>query len=501
MCTHGPGYPGNEGLEASPSNSGSRHLETRENEWGRFPPADPMEGAVFPFRVARASEVTLAAKMAASVAREEDAFRRLFRFYRRWEGADPTGVIDFSKPVARQVVSSPLRFASLSDQDAHRAGLHPVSQWKAYSLDNYPGFMFIPNPFLPGCQRHWVKQCLKQYTQKPNVCNLDLHMPSKETTDLWEKSQHQMRNKSSSKREPKCLLEKLRWVTLGYHYNWNTKKYSADHYTPFPSDLAFLSEQVAKACGFQAFQAEAGILNYYHFDSSLGIHVDESELDHSQPLLSFSFGQSSVFLLGGLKRDEAPVAMFMHSGDIMIMSGFSRLRYHAVPRVLPNLEGKPLPSCLELPLPADLPANSVIEPCSQEDWQVCAKYLQASRINMTVRQVLAEGQSFPTETRTERELDAFSIDSYHEEHSGSKKPKSGIWRDNILLTNTGMLTTSEVALLLKSGEKKAIVETRIQAPLEFAEMHEGDTAKMWEKVIQSNETKAQFGCQEVLPNS
>lgn len=65
------------------------------------------------------------------------------------------------------------------------------------------------------------------------------------------------------------------------------KKYSADHYTPFPSDLAFLSEQVVTACGFQDFRAEAGILNYYRLDSTLGIHVDRSELDHSKPLLSF----------------------------------------------------------------------------------------------------------------------------------------------------------------------------------------------------------------------
>lgn len=105
----------------------------------------------------------------------------------------------------------------------------------------------------------------------------------------------------------------------------------------------------------------------------------------------------------------------------MVMSGFSRLLYHAVPRVLPNLEGKTLPSCLELPLPTDLPDDSFIEPCAQEDWQVCVKYLQASRINMTVRQVLAEGQNFPAEARTERELDAISAHSYHEENPEIQK--------------------------------------------------------------------------------
>ncbi|KAL0169211.1 hypothetical protein M9458_033807, partial [Cirrhinus mrigala] len=59
------------------------------------------------------------------------------------------------------------------------------------------------------------------------------------------------------------------------------------HYTPFPKELHSLAHKVAAACGFPGFNAEAGILNYYRSDSSLGIHVDESELDHTRPLLSF----------------------------------------------------------------------------------------------------------------------------------------------------------------------------------------------------------------------
>ncbi|XP_008534792.2 nucleic acid dioxygenase ALKBH1 isoform X1 [Equus przewalskii] len=348
----------------------------------------------------------------------EDAFRKLFRFYRqsRPGTADLGAVIDFSAahaargpgPEAHKVVRSQLSLSSVSDHDAHRAGLQPVSKWRAYGLEGYPGFIFIPNPFLPGYQWHWVKQCLKLYSQKPNVCNLDKHMTEEQTQDLWEQSKEFLRCKEVNKRRPRSLLEKLRWVTLGYHYNWDSKKYSADHYTPFPSDLAFLSEQVAAACGFQGFRAEAGILNYYRLDSTLGIHVDRSELDHSRPLLSFSFGQSAIFLLGGLKRDEAPTAMFMHSGDIMVMSGFSRLLNHAVPRVLPSPTGESLPCCLETPLPADLPGDSVVEPCSVEDWQVCASYLKTARVNMTVRQVLATDQDFPLEPMEENKRDITS---------------------------------------------------------------------------------------------
>ncbi|XP_005990146.1 nucleic acid dioxygenase ALKBH1 [Latimeria chalumnae] len=348
----------------------------------------------------------------------EEAFRTIFKFYkRRSPPADLSQVIDFSHSAAHthgKVFHTELKPSLVTEDAIHRAGLQPVQKWKAYGLTGYPGFIFIANPFLPGTQHHWVKQCLKTYPQKPNVCNLDMHMSPKETTDLWGNSKEQIRQKGLGRREPKSLLEKLRWVTLGYHYDWNTKKYSADHHSAFPSDLVFLSEQVASACGFPCFRPEAGILNYYHMDSSLGIHVDEAELDQSKPLLSFSFGQTSIFLLGGLKREDPPTPMFMRSGDIMVMSGSSRLLYHAVPRILPNPEGLPLPRCFETVVPESSPqGSSILSRCAPEDWEICAKYLVSCRINMTVRQVLGVGQSFPTQE--DNRNTATQQDSYHEE--------------------------------------------------------------------------------------
>ncbi|MGH0176529.1 UNVERIFIED_CONTAM: hypothetical protein FKN15_078435 [Acipenser sinensis] len=408
--------------------------------------------------------------MASSMLQQgEDAFRKLFKFYRRKNPPpDFSDVIDFSNPGNHsvKVFNCDLNAALLSDGDACRAGLHPVCKWKAFGLDGYPGFIFISNPFLPGSQRHWVKQCLKVYPQKPNTCNLDMHMSPTDTDNLWEKSRDQIRQKCAAKREPKSLLEKLRWVTNGYHYNWDTKTYSADHYTPFPSDLNVLSEGVAAACGFQNFKAEAGILNYYHFDSSLGnsadhytpfpsdlnvlsegvaaacgfqnfkaeagilnyyhfdsslgIHVDESELDHSRPLLSFSFGQSAVFLLGGLRREDPATPMFMHSGDIMVMSGSSRLLYHAVPRIVSSPDKQAVPQCLVQELADDTPEDSVVQNLSEEDWAVCAKYIQTSRINMTVRQVLGLGKAFPTEPDNENTVD-IQPGTYHEGSSDSEE--------------------------------------------------------------------------------
>ena len=53
----------------------------------------------------------------------------------------------------------------------------------------------------------------------------------------------------------------------------------------------------------------------------------------------FSFGQTAIFILGGLTREEKPVAMYLRSGDIVVMMGPSRLRYHSVPRIMPDDNG------------------------------------------------------------------------------------------------------------------------------------------------------------------
>lgn len=45
-------------------------------------------------------------------------------------------------------------------------------------------------------------------------------------------------------------LYRLRWVTLGYHYDWNTKEYYQDRWSPFPEDLAEMAAFILNVCGF-----------------------------------------------------------------------------------------------------------------------------------------------------------------------------------------------------------------------------------------------------------
>lgn len=62
---------------------------------------------------------------------------------------------------------------------------------------------------------------------------------------------------------------------------------------------------------------------------------------------SLSFGQSAIFLIGGQTKAIRPVPLLLNSGDVLIMSGDSRLAYHALPKVLsPSENGSKIPNSL-----------------------------------------------------------------------------------------------------------------------------------------------------------
>ncbi|XP_054262832.1 nucleic acid dioxygenase ALKBH1 [Macrosteles quadrilineatus] len=295
-------------------------------------------------------------------------FREKFKFYKS-RCPPPTfeNVIDFSSLSTKFSEKVILKKPCNTKNQAIPQHLTSIEQWKIYELKDSPGIIFIVNPFTSQGQQYWVERCLKHYTRKPNKLNLDPFDDLQAGENWWEKAH--VNCKVDGK-----LLKKLRWATLGYHHNWDTKVYSDADRGEFPSDLAELSEVIVEAIGeaHHDYRAEAAIINFYHFDSTLSGHKDVSEPNMESPLLSISFGQSAVFLVGGESLNDPVTAMMLHSGDVVVMSGHSRKCYHGVPRIIPTSS----------------------RPWVGQDWETtdCGKYLETSRININIRQVLLPGQ-------------------------------------------------------------------------------------------------------------
>jgi hypothetical protein len=62
-------------------------------------------------------------------------------------------------------------------------------------------------------------------------------------------------------------FNKLRWASLGYHYNWTLRQYLPDLRAPIPAEFARLCKQVAEMVGCK-LQAEAAIVNFYPLSKS-----------------------------------------------------------------------------------------------------------------------------------------------------------------------------------------------------------------------------------------
>lgn len=167
-------------------------------------------------------------------------------------------------------------------------------------------------------------------------------------------------------------------------------------------------------------------------DSTLSGHTDHSEKDLARPLLSLSFGQSAIFLVGGRTKQTRPKALLLNSGDIVVMAGESRLAYHGVPKILPYFKesdlipksGRPSFLCPEslFKNPAfagrsccacgfrtaemtvklgEMSDSDESEkwgcPCCEElikTWQLFESYINVSRINVNIRQVQSENCTF-----------------------------------------------------------------------------------------------------------
>jgi alkylated DNA repair protein alkB family protein 1 len=61
---------------------------------------------------------------------------------------------------------------------------------------------------------------------------------------------------------------------------------------------------------------------------TLGGHLDDMEADWSKPIVSMSLGCKAIFLLGGKSKDDPPHAMYLRSGDVVLMAGEARECFH-----------------------------------------------------------------------------------------------------------------------------------------------------------------------------
>ena len=121
------------------------------------------------------------------------------------------------------------------------------------------------------------------------------------------------------------------WVTdlTGYRYD-ERDPLTQRPWPAMPAALLTLAQEAAAAGGFPGFVPDACLINRYDPGARMSLHQDKDEADFGAPIVSVSLGLPAVFLFGGDRRSDRPVATPIEHGDVVVWGGPSRLRFHGV---------------------------------------------------------------------------------------------------------------------------------------------------------------------------
>jgi len=121
----------------------------------------------------------------------------------------------------------------------------------------------------------------------------------------------------------------LGWVSdrTGYRYDASDPE-SGRRWPRMPEDFVRFAGEAAAQAGFGSFVPDACLINRYEPGARLSLHQDEG--DPAAPIVSVSFGVAAVFLLGGLKRSDKAERILLEHGDVVVLGGEARMRFHGV---------------------------------------------------------------------------------------------------------------------------------------------------------------------------
>ncbi|XP_010249026.1 PREDICTED: alpha-ketoglutarate-dependent dioxygenase alkB isoform X3 [Nelumbo nucifera] len=236
------------------------------------------------------------------------------------------------------------------------------SNLPVFGIENRPGFYFIPGSLSIEEQQYWIKESLTSFPQPPNRTNHnavygpipDLFIAAK-NKKVWVEVKNSVKDVSGgpdsgikdadgckwqfseetvaiSKGQPcksiaaSVLLRKLRWSTLGLQFDW-----------------------------------------------SKVICLGVTSMTWKQIGVNLYLGCKAIFLLGGKSREDDPIAMFVRSGDIVLMAGEARECFHGVPRIFTDNENAEI--------------THLAAQFSRQDDVCFLEYIRTSRININIRQV------------------------------------------------------------------------------------------------------------------
>ncbi|HEY2762511.1 MAG TPA: alpha-ketoglutarate-dependent dioxygenase AlkB [Pseudonocardiaceae bacterium] len=135
----------------------------------------------------------------------------------------------------------------------------------------------------------------------------------------------------------------LGWHWYPYRYSRTRDDQDGSPVAQFPGWLGDLGRRAVADAYLDTGRArdyapDVALINYYDREARLGLHRDSDE-KALEPVVSLSLGTACVFRFGNTENRGRPwTDIALHSGDLLVFGDDSRLAYHGVPKLLPDIE-------------------------------------------------------------------------------------------------------------------------------------------------------------------
>jgi DNA oxidative demethylase len=119
------------------------------------------------------------------------------------------------------------------------------------------------------------------------------------------------------------------WITDRAGYRYERRHPSGVNWPPIPASVLDLWRSLADV----SRGPDSCLVNFYGDGARMGMHQDRDEADFAMPVVSVSLGDDGLFRMGNAVRGGPTSSLWLASGDVVVMGGDARLKYHGVDRI------------------------------------------------------------------------------------------------------------------------------------------------------------------------
>jgi len=122
---------------------------------------------------------------------------------------------------------------------------------------------------------------------------------------------------------------KYGWYSDRAGYRYAKTHPNGTAWPPIPDSVLAIWHQISGV----SRAPECCLINFYGRGAKMGMHQDKDEANFRWPVVSISLGDDARFRVGNETRGGKTQSVSLRSGDVVLMGGDARLKYHGIDHI------------------------------------------------------------------------------------------------------------------------------------------------------------------------